>query len=284
MRHWLDITTPRRSDRRIVHPVIAASVVASMAFGAVFGCRRLENQAVRPVRIGAAASVATVVESVLASPTPRVDRSDMTPSPRTTVQSAGSGVIVAQARQGAPLDVVVLGDPAWMDLLERDGLVIPGSRCGIIGNEAVMVVRHEADIDRRTDGVRWVTADPATAPLGAAARRGWLALGWTEDALARVRLVEDAAAACRLLHRGEADAAVLYATDASRLAGDWTVRAFPDHADARVRYEAAVLRDSDPAWKVLARLRDDAAIAVWQDAGFVIEGAWPPDAGSGDEP
>lgn len=235
--------------------------MAMLAVGWMSGCDRPQAGTPLAVLVGAAASTAPVVAAIVGEDA--------------VVHAAGSGVLAAQIRHGAPVDVVVVADGAWLDDLERDGLLVEGTRTSLAGNEAVMVVRKDDAGSSTTRATRWVTADAATAPLGEAAVRGWRSIDWADDDLAAVLLVEDAAAAVRVLQSGEADAGVLYATDARRLGERWMVRRFPDPLVATVRCEGAIVRDSPAARTVLARLHDASARAAWRDAGFTVEVASP---------
>ena len=241
-----------------------AVMLAGLAWWGVVGCDRPGAESPGRVRVGVAASVAGLVESIVSAP-------GIAAEP-VAVHAAGSGVLAAQIRQGAPIDVVVMADPIWIDRLEHDGLVVGGSRRPLVGNEAVLVAVEDGMIAGRPNAARWVTADPVTAPLGEAADRGLRSIGWTETEIARVGRVEDAVAAVRVLTSGDADVAVLYRTDAVRLGVGWVVRRFPDPEVVTTRCEAAIVHDSESARRLLARLRDDAALAAWRRAGFIVEG------------
>lgn len=123
---------------------------------------------------------------------------------------AGSQVLVEQARRGAPLDVVAVADP---ELLEDVGGAVVFAR-----NRLVAVARTGAEIssvdDLASPGLRVVLAS-AAVPAGAYARRGLDRLGILAGVLDNVVSNEaDVKAVAAKVALGEADAGVVYATDA----------------------------------------------------------------------
>ena len=55
------------------------------------------------------------------------------------VSYAASSALARQIAQGAPADVFVSADLAWMDALQADGLVEAGTRSELFGNTLVLV-------------------------------------------------------------------------------------------------------------------------------------------------
>src|SRR4051812_9712325 len=56
---------------------------------------------------------------------------------------AGSNTLARQIVSGAPVDVFVSADDAQMDVVERAGLIAPGTRVAVAGNQLVIVVPRE---------------------------------------------------------------------------------------------------------------------------------------------
>ena len=159
----------------------------------------------------------------------------------------GSGDLATQLREGAPVDVVVLADSAIVTRLVADGIVdtpvsIATNRLAIIvpaDNPAA--IARPADLARR--GVRLVLANPSV-PVG----------GYARVALARLRLAgaltnivsnEDSVAGVLAKVRlGEADAGIVYVTDARAAAAAVRTIAIAADAQPSIVYSAAVVSDT----------------------------------------
>jgi len=153
---------------------------------------------------------------------------------------AGSQQLVAQVEAGAPVDVVATADTESMARLVRAGLVdepaeFARNRLAIAvepGNPRRIAAL--ADLDR--DGLRVVLADPSV-PAGRYAR------DVLDRAGVRVRPVSlelDVKAVARKVAAGEADAAVVYATDVRPPARV----EIPDPANVIASYPVAVVRST----------------------------------------
>ncbi|WP_246496248.1 molybdate ABC transporter substrate-binding protein [Miltoncostaea marina] len=162
--------------------------------------------------------------------------------PGARVSFAGSPTLAQQVRQGAPADVIASADPAITRALRDEGLVeepvpLATNRLALIvprGNPAG--VRSVDDLD---GDVALVIAGPRV-PAGAYARELLARLG-REGALAGVVSEEpDVRGVLAKVALGQADAGLVYATDAAA-AGD-RVREVPlPPGGPLARYEAAVV-------------------------------------------
>src|SRR6056297_1520534 len=57
---------------------------------------------------------------------------------------AGSSKLARQIQMGAPADVFISANVDWMDRLEEEGLIAPGTRRDILGNTLVLIA-HDRD-------------------------------------------------------------------------------------------------------------------------------------------
>jgi molybdate transport system substrate-binding protein len=188
----------------------------------------------------------------------------------------GSSQLALQLREGAPVDVFASASPALTQALHRDGIVErPES---FAHNELVVIVPAGGggDIDDVRDlagpGVRLVVAAP-TVPAGAYTAEALRRLGLV-GLLARVVSREpDVKGVVGKVALGEADAGIVYATDA-QAAGD-RVRTvpIPEEGQPDIRYEVAVVATSTR--KAAARAFVQALLgpegrAALVDAGFTV--------------
>jgi molybdate transport system substrate-binding protein len=161
-----------------------------------------------------------------------------------------SGDLMNQITGGAPVDVFASADQKDMDILERKGLVYPGSRVDFAANSLVLVaprgtgIRFFEALDR---GIvkRIAVGDPKTVPAGRYAEdvlRYYKILDAIKDKLiltANVRQALDYVA------RGEVDAGVVYYTDAVTRAKEVRIVATaPEKSHKPVVYPIAVVKGS----------------------------------------
>jgi molybdate transport system substrate-binding protein len=228
-----------------------------------------------PARVYAASSL-TVALTEIAALWQRAEH----PSP--VLVFAGSATLARQLRAGAPADIYVSADAAWMDELARDGRVDAATRVDLLGNALVLVaagsasfrvdLRAGAPLARAFTG-RLCTGEPGVVPLGTYAREALQWLGAWEALEPRLVGTEDARAALALVERGHCAAGIVYATDAAGSRRVHTVATFPDAAHRAIVYPVALLRGATPEGRAFfAFLRGTTAAAVFQRHGFRVLG------------
>lgn len=179
-----------------------------------------------------------------------------------------SGSFLEQIRQGAPASIVITADSATMQRISDAGLV--SSTVPIATNELVVVAADTAagrDIQRVTDLTSsdvLVVLCTSSAPCGTA----------TDALLGRLDLDVDAAsrepnvrATLTKVRLGEADAAIVYLTDALASPELRTV-SIAQAAGVQVVSQAATVAGREDAARVLEVLTEPTAMAVLAEAGF----------------
>lgn len=192
---------------------------------------------------------------------------------------AGSGALARQVEQGAPAQVFVSADEAWMDVLDRGGALRPGTRRVLASNRLVLVAPADAApaplalepaaLSARLGGGRLALADTAAVPAGRYAREALGALGLWPVVAGRLAEADSVRGALAYVARGEAPLGIVYATDARVEPRVRVLADFPDGSHAPIRYPAALLRGAGPeAADFLAFLSGPEARAVFAGAGF----------------
>jgi len=186
----------------------------------------------------------------------------------------GSQDLATQIREGAPVDVVVLADGAMISALAADGLVV-GTRSIATNRLAIIVasdnpgaITRPADLARR--GVKLVIGQPSV-PIGKYARTA-LAAMHLSSALANVVSNEDSVAGVVAKVRlGEADAGIVYVTDARAAGASVGTIAIPTSAQPPIVYSAAIVSKTAhraAATAILDTLTSPTGRAALQAAGF----------------
>jgi len=172
-----------------------------------------------------------------------------------TVETAGSQALVTQLQEGAKADVLATANTSTMDTAVESGL-IGGEPQTLTSNRLVIVTPSDnpagiASLDDLTQqGVKLVIANQ-DVPAGSYARKAFCAYetagheGFSDQVLANVvSEEEDVRAVLTKVLLGEADAGVVYASDAtaSDLAGDpLTVIEFPAGVPVTASYPIAAV-------------------------------------------
>jgi molybdenum ABC transporter molybdate-binding protein len=177
---------------------------------------------------------------------------------------------------GAPGDLFLTASAEPLDRLEAAHLVGPGERVELAGNGLAAVSLAERDLEvrkpadlARDASLRVALAGPG-CPLGAYTRAFLEALHLYEPLLGRAVHVENSRAVLAAVRAGQADAGLVYASDAARAAGCRTLfraRRLP----VPVRYSAAVLQrghDDAPARRLLEFLASRQAARRFRACGF----------------
>lgn len=188
---------------------------------------------------------------------------------------AGSGAVARQIQAGAPADLVILADEAWMDRLEQAGRLRAGTRRDLLSN-ALVVIAGEGSPDV-ADPLAWVVGgdrklvigDPDSVPAGAYARAWLQSLGRWETLQPHLVTAADVRAARTFVQRGEAALGVVYRSDAVGARGVRVMLTPPPEQQPRIVYPAALARDAaSGADAFLSYLQGPEALAVFEAAGF----------------
>lgn len=193
------------------------------------------------------------------------------------VSLAASSVLARQIEASAGADVFVSADEAWMDYLDRKGLLARGTRKNLLGNRLVLIAPAGSPAIALTAGAirgalkngRLAIADPATVPAGKYGREALTRIGaWDGLALAPA---ENVRVALAYVARGEAPLGIVYATDAKAEAKVRVAAVFPESSHTPIRYPAALTRDAKPeARGFLDYLSSPGARMVFTAGGFTV--------------
>jgi molybdate transport system substrate-binding protein len=252
-------------------------LIAATGFGAA-GCGRSNPAAVPPTLVVFAAASTSEVMRDLGL------RYQSATGVGVTLSLGSSSTLAKQIEAGAPADVFVSADPKWMDHVESAGFIRRESRRDLLGNRLVMIApkdqpiyvepTREFDVAARLTGVkRLAIGDPAHVPAGRYARQALDWLGWWPALENRIIGTPDVRAALRLVEAGEADAGIVYATDAKFSARVVVVAVLPEECHEPIRYPVALTSRASPgAAEFLEFLRTPEAARRLEDAGFTVLG------------
>jgi molybdate transport system substrate-binding protein len=192
---------------------------------------------------------------------------------------AASSILARQIEAGAPAQVFVSADQAWMDYLQDRNRIEPATRVDLLGNSLVLVVprgrpfrvamEKSFDFAGAFNG-HLCTGDTDSVPAGIYARESLQALGWWPSVSSRIVGTDDVRTALAFVERGECAAGVVYATDAAISDRVEVLARFPESTHKPVVYPVAALRGAAPsAAGFLDFLKTGTAAAIFARYGFV---------------
>ncbi|NYI08048.1 molybdate ABC transporter substrate-binding protein [Allostreptomyces psammosilenae] len=268
---------PRRRRRSRRGPAAAAGALATaLLAAAVTGCAADPGAAGAASGSDGGAQGATLTVLAAASLTDAFTELGETyradhPGAEVTFSFAGSQALAAQIEQGAPADVIATADTATMDRLEAADLV--GEPAVFARNELAVVVRPGnpegitglADLAR--DDLDVVLAAPEV-PAGGYAQQALTAAGVSVTPRS---LEQDVRSVLTRVRLGEADAGIVYRTDAVAAGEEVTRVDVPAEQNVSAAYPAATVRSGDhpeAAQEFVDWLSDAEAQDVLREYGF----------------
>ena len=191
---------------------------------------------------------------------------------------AASGTLAAQIDQGAPVDVFLSAAAKQMDVLESKGLLVAGSRRNLLRNTLVLIAPLDSKLgdfkDLTGDNVKVIAlGDPAGVPAGQYGRQTLLALHLFDKVSSKVVFAKDVRQVLTYVETGNADAGLVYGTDAKSSSKVRVVATAPESSHDAILYPAAVVkasRDQAGAHKFIDFLGGPAAASIFVKHGFTI--------------
>ncbi len=227
-----------------------AGAVGLALLAAATGCSASEGES---ITIGVASSLADVAP-ILADAFEHEN-----PGQTVDITVAGSATLVSQSVAGAPYDAIVVADEHSLIQLQADGLIVDSLA---IASNSVVLASAEQPAPGAGVSDQWlIAACTAHQPCG----RGADALTHTAYyPLEFDILLSDARAVTYAITSGEADAGIVYATNA-KAAQLWVI--FAPALDPFV-VVGATLRDDPGAAMFLDFLASQSAAEILEQAGF----------------
>jgi molybdate transport system substrate-binding protein len=248
--------------------ILSATALALMALA---GCGR--DAARQPLRVAAAVSLTEALDRA-------VRAWEAASGDRVTANYAASNVLARQIEEGAPADLFISADVIQMERLVVRRLVLPETVVTLLSNQLVVVSPADRPLSGAAPGsladpavTRLALGDPDAVPAGHYARSWLTRIDVWPRVSAKVVPAASVRAAMAAVEAGNADAAVVYRTDArgrGRLRVEYVV---PVSEGPSITYPAAVVAASRAparARALLDWLRGEAAGRIFADAGFLL--------------
>jgi molybdate transport system substrate-binding protein len=193
------------------------------------------------------------------------------------ISAAGSNTLATQILNGAPADVFLSADQLWADTLREKGLVT--TMRPLLGNDLVLIVPKDnpagvaSPKDLLNAKVEHVAMAGEKVPCGIYGKEALTALDVYDPLEKAGKIVrgQNVRGTLTYVERGEADAGVVYSTDAAIAKNVTTVFTFDPKTYDKVVYPLALLKGSphpEAAKKLYDFLGGDEAHAIFEKYKF----------------
>ena len=191
-----------------------------------------------------------------------------------------SSLLERQIEEGAPADIFVSADEAKMDALDKKGLVLAGTRRRLLSNSLVIVVPTDASVTPKSvldlakpEFKKLALAETQTVPAGIYAREYLEKLRLWDKIKDKVVPTENVRAALAAVESGDAEAGIVYKTDALISKEVKVALQVPAAEGPKISYPIAVVKSSkepERAKKFVEYLAGPDALAVFKKFGFTV--------------
>jgi molybdate transport system substrate-binding protein len=189
-----------------------------------------------------------------------------------------SGTLAREIENGAPVDAIIAAGERPVDDLQAKGMLLPGTRRNLLTNSLALI----APLDSKLAGFEGLTSgavklvalgDSATVPAGEYGQQTLKTLGLYDRIRSKIVLGKDVRQVLTYVETGNADAGLVYTTDA-RISGKVRVIATaPESSHAPIVYPIAAItgtRNEQAVRAFLNYLNSDAARAIFVKYGFTM--------------
>lgn len=240
---------------------------------AVSGCGSGAHPPNQPVTLTISAAIS--LKAPLEAIGQRYER--IHPDERVVCNFGASGTLQHQIEQGAPVDIFISAGESQMDALEKESLVVPGTRRDLLGNQLVLIVPSRSEgvkdfPDLTKSTVKSVAVgDPQVVPAGMYAKETLENLGLLPKIQRKLVYAQDVRQALAYVETGNADAGLVYATDARTSNAVRVAATAPNNSHLSILYPVALLKDSkspEAARMLLEALESSDSLSTFEKYGF----------------
>eukprot|EP00831_Metopus_contortus_P044120 TRINITY_DN35394_c0_g1_i1.p1 TRINITY_DN35394_c0_g1~~TRINITY_DN35394_c0_g1_i1.p1 ORF type:complete len:272 (+),score=52.63 TRINITY_DN35394_c0_g1_i1:69-884(+) len=196
------------------------------------------------------------------------------------VNPGSSGRLVRQMEYGAEADVFISASKAWMDHAKAGGLlknytisVLASGALAIVApkDSSMKTFEPNADIDFPANFQgRLSIGDPRHVPVGKYAMETLKYYKWDKALKSRLLPAMDARSALMVVEQGEADAGIVFLTDARKSRRIKILAILPEKSHSPVVYYTAICKGASPvAEKLLKFMREGKGIEIFKKHGFM---------------
>lgn len=195
------------------------------------------------------------------------------------INFGSSGSLQQQIEQGAQVDLFISAAAKQMDALKAKGLIEEGTRKNLLGNSIVLIAPKGSTTVTSFDSLtsnnvkKIALGEPKSVPVGQYGEEALKSIGLLDKITPKAIYAKDVKEVLTWVETGNADAGIVYKTDALGSDKVNIVTEAPSGSYTPVVYPAAVLKNSknlSSAKDFINYLYSDAAKPVFEKYGFVF--------------
>ena len=237
-----------------------------------------------PVVVFAASSLSNVVSELARAFEKQADQ-------KVVVSFAASSVLARQIKDGAPAQIFISANTAWMNDVIDAGAISGTSRTVVAGNRLALAgaagVSYPAVVDGEISAhyplvsvapdLRFAIGNPEHVPAGIYARQALLGLGLWQGIHERLIPMPSVRSVVANIDRGEVAGGFIYASDIGFSEKIHLIGLFPKASHSPIQYVAGIVTEerSAEAEAFFLFLTSSEAIRLFREFGFL-----PPPSGS----
>ncbi|GAA5096673.1 molybdate ABC transporter substrate-binding protein [Wohlfahrtiimonas larvae] len=172
------------------------------------------------------------------------------PEDKVMLNYAGSGALLQQMENGAPVDIFASADQTTMDKAVEKGLIKDGTRKTFVKNTLVVVIGKDSKLTiktlddlKATDVHKIALANPASVPVGRYTKGVLEAAKLWTDLEPKFIETESVRQSLAYVAQGETETGFVYGTDAAILKDEVNV-AFTVPTQTEISYPIALTKES----------------------------------------
>lgn len=223
--------------RRVVSSLLV--LLTTLAFG--LACRQTANQQLE-VTVAAASDLTAAFEEI--------GREFEAHHQTKVVFVFGStGMLTRQIEHGAPMDLFAAADIAYIDQLEQQGLIVPGTKAIYARGRITLWTTGDSALNVRTisdlnspDVKRIAIANPDHAPYGLAAQQALQSAGIWETLKPKLVYSDNIRQTLQYAETGNVDVAIVALSLSQQSKGRWTL--IPEELHQPINQGLAVIKST----------------------------------------
>lgn len=187
-----------------------------------------------------------------------------------------SGTLQKQIEEGAPVDIFISAAEYQMDVLEKGGFLLEGSRENLLKNALVVVKTHDGIEIKKIEDLKKVegpiaVAEMETVPAGQYTKEALENIGLLEDLKEKFIIGKNVKTTLQYVERGEAEFGFVFLSDGLQGENTEILLEIDSSFHKPIHYPIAIIKDSkeqELAKKFLDYLKTDESLATFEKYGF----------------
>jgi molybdate transport system substrate-binding protein len=221
---------------------VASTLIALIFFAAMFGCSRREPFGRAEILVAAASDLTLAFEDI-------GRQFEQETGIKATFSYGSTGTLARQIENGAPVDIFAAANVEFIEQLERQGLIVPGSKA--LYARGRLTVWRRADSALKIERIEELAqpqiasiaiAQPEHAPYGKAAREALESAGIWKEVEPKLVYGENVRQTMQYAETGNADVAIIALSLSVQSNGRWLL--IPEQLHKPLDQALAVIKGS----------------------------------------